>query len=154
MTVDGLTVTLSILDTAGQEDFIGLRNQQMREKDGFLFVYAINNRATFDDLDTFYDILMDITETEVGIGHMKPLVMVGNKVDCNDFEVTCDEANDVSRQYKAVNHIYTSALTGYNINKMIVSLIRSIISQKYPSNREDHIRKPSNDVNCKICSIM
>ena len=155
ITVDGVTVTLSILDTAGQEDFIGLRSQQMRDKDGFLFIYAVNNHATFEDLDCFYDILMDITETDHGIGHIQPIIMVGNKCDTNDFQVSIDESLDITRQYKAKQHIYTSALDGTNINQMIVSLVREIINHKYPTIMPSKEKNDSKSfVNCTLCTIM
>ncbi|XP_074786159.1 ras-related protein R-Ras isoform X1 [Athene noctua] len=44
-TVDGVPARLDILDTAGQEEFGATREQHLRGGDGFLLVFAINDRG-------------------------------------------------------------------------------------------------------------
>ncbi len=41
---------LDILDTAGQEEFSSMQEQWMRDGKGFMLVYNIINRATFDEV--------------------------------------------------------------------------------------------------------
>lgn len=38
-------VLLSVLDTAGQEEFGAMREQYMRSGEGFLLVFALNDRS-------------------------------------------------------------------------------------------------------------
>lgn len=38
-------VCLSVLDTAGQEEFGAMREQYMRSGEGFLLVFALNDRG-------------------------------------------------------------------------------------------------------------
>lgn len=40
---------LDILDTAGQEEFSALRDTYMKQGDGFVIVYAIDNETSFED---------------------------------------------------------------------------------------------------------
>src|SRR5262249_20077250 len=56
VTVDDIDVVLEILDTAGQDDFSMLRDQWIRECDGFVLVYNITDRDSFDELgkDAFF----------------------------------------------------------------------------------------------------
>jgi len=49
-TIDGKPCKLDIVDTAGQEEFKQMRFQYMRQSDGFILVYAINDRASFDKI--------------------------------------------------------------------------------------------------------
>ena len=39
-----------ILDTAGQEEYSAMRDQYMRTGEGFLCVFAVNNRKSFEDI--------------------------------------------------------------------------------------------------------
>jgi len=52
--VDNETSLLEILDTAGQEEFSAMRDQWIRSGDGFILAYAINNRASFNELQKHY----------------------------------------------------------------------------------------------------
>jgi GTPase KRas protein len=46
---------LDILDTAGQEEYTTMQDQWMREGKGFLLVYSITSRNSFDEIATFKD---------------------------------------------------------------------------------------------------
>ena len=48
--VDGETVLLDILDTAGQEEFSAMRDSYMRGGQGFLIVYAVNSSLSFNEV--------------------------------------------------------------------------------------------------------
>ena len=42
-----------VLDTAGQEEFSAMREQYMRKGDGFLLVYSVTDKQSFDNIDQF-----------------------------------------------------------------------------------------------------
>ena len=48
LVVDRETCLLDILDTAGQEEYSVMRTQSMREGEGFLFVFDVNNAESLD----------------------------------------------------------------------------------------------------------
>lgn len=48
--VDGETVLLDILDTAGQEEFSAMRDSYMRGGQGFLVVFAVNSALSFNEV--------------------------------------------------------------------------------------------------------
>jgi hypothetical protein len=48
--VDGETVLLDILDTAGQEEFSAMRDSYMRGGQGFLIVFAVNSSLSFNEV--------------------------------------------------------------------------------------------------------
>ena len=52
--VDGQSVSLEIVDTAGQEEYSAMRDQYMRTGQGFLCVYSITNKATFEEIANFF----------------------------------------------------------------------------------------------------
>ncbi|XP_061171633.1 ras-related and estrogen-regulated growth inhibitor-like [Saccostrea echinata] len=73
-TVDDELVNMEILDTAGQVEALQ-REGHIRWADGFIFVYAINDRQSFEEVMKMKDYLDDIKKTNV------QCVLVGNKVD-------------------------------------------------------------------------
>jgi small GTP-binding protein len=68
---------LEILDTAGQEDFSTLRAQWMQNKDGYVLVYSLTDKAS---LGTLYDMIDLLPQVCVNIP-IPPIIFVGNKAD-------------------------------------------------------------------------
>ena len=52
--IDGNYVDLDILDTAGQDEFTALREQYMKNQDGFLLCFSLASRETFDKVGEFH----------------------------------------------------------------------------------------------------
>lgn len=74
--VDHKICKLDILDTAGQEDFESLRYQWMLDKDGYLFVFSLDNRDSLKELDAFFQL-----HTQLNANKQVPIVVCGNKAD-------------------------------------------------------------------------
>ena len=51
--IDDEVALLDVLDTAGQEEYSAMREQYMRTGEGFLLVYSITSRQSFDEIMTF-----------------------------------------------------------------------------------------------------
>merc|ERR1712000_239266 len=51
--IDEELALLDILDTAGQDEYSAMRDQYMRTGQGFMLVYDITSRATFNNLAAF-----------------------------------------------------------------------------------------------------
>jgi len=47
-------VVLDILDTAGQEEYAAMRDQYIRQGMGFILVYSIDSRESFELLEEFH----------------------------------------------------------------------------------------------------
>ena len=53
--IDGETSMLSVLDTAGQEEFFAMRDSWIRNGDCFVLVYSITSRSSFEELKSIYE---------------------------------------------------------------------------------------------------
>ncbi|KAJ5140623.1 hypothetical protein N7448_004031 [Penicillium atrosanguineum] len=53
--IDGQSCMLEVLDTAGQEEYTALRDQWIRDGEGFVLVYSITSRASFSRITKFYN---------------------------------------------------------------------------------------------------
>ena len=76
--VDDEVALLDVLDTAGQEEYSAMREQYMRTGEGFLLVYSINNRQSFEEIKTFQQQILRVKDKDYF-----PIIVVGNKCDLN-----------------------------------------------------------------------
>lgn len=80
--LDGKPAVLEVLDTAGQEEYRNLRDQWIRQGDGFIIVYSITSEASFKRVKGFYDDIIHTMEAMIPPPTVcPPIVLVGNKSD-------------------------------------------------------------------------
>jgi len=117
--IDGSTCMLDILDTAGQEDMKMLRRQWVQDRDGFVLVYSMVDRRSFEEISYFINLIQTSKA-----GKQVPLVFCANKSDLKDTRcVSRQEGTDLAK----VNHaeyIEASARLGENIIETFEALIR------------------------------
>ncbi|KAJ6612871.1 ras family-domain-containing protein [Mycena sp. CBHHK59/15] len=111
---------VEVIDTAGQEEYATLRDQWVREGQGFLLVYSIASRSTFDRLEVFRQ----------SVRHAKGgdpiLMLVGNQCDkAYAREVSKEEGAALARQF-GCEFIETSAKTAQNVERVFTSLVRTL----------------------------
>ncbi|CAE6362518.1 unnamed protein product, partial [Rhizoctonia solani] len=74
--VDGSVCHIEIVDTAGQEEYSTLRDQWVREGQGFILVYSITERRSFERMETFRQALLRAKSRQPPL-----FILVGNKCD-------------------------------------------------------------------------
>lgn len=74
--IDDEVALLDVLDTAGQEEYSAMREQYMRTGEGFLLVYDITSRQSFEEITTFQQQILRVKDKDYF-----PMVVVGNKCD-------------------------------------------------------------------------
>jgi len=123
--IDDETALLDILDTAGQEEFNSMQDQWMRDGQGFLLVYNITSRPTFDEVSTLYDKILRTKDTE-----KVPIVLVGNKCDLKDErQVEYVEGAELSKNW-GCSFFETSAKIKLNNEACFFELVREIRKSK------------------------
>lgn len=148
LVVDNRMCFVEVIDTAGQEEYATLRDQWVREGQGFILVYSIASRATFERLEVF-------RQSMLRVKRQKPIFMlVGNKADKQlEREVTREEGMQLAREF-GCEFLETSAKTAQNVERLFTNLVRSLRSTKQteqggavPQPRIKEPRRPR-------CSIM
>lgn len=74
--IDDEVALLDVLDTAGQEEYSAMREQYMRTGEGFLCVYAITSRNSFEEITTFHQQILRVKDKDYF-----PVIIVANKCD-------------------------------------------------------------------------
>eukprot|EP01087_Luapelamoeba_hula_P006081 TRINITY_DN16223_c0_g1_i1.p2 TRINITY_DN16223_c0_g1~~TRINITY_DN16223_c0_g1_i1.p2 ORF type:complete len:199 (-),score=53.30 TRINITY_DN16223_c0_g1_i1:78-674(-) len=119
--IDAETCLLDILDTAGQEEFSAMRDQYMRTGQGFLMVYDITNRTSFDEISSFRSQILRVKEDDA-----VPCVLVGNKSDLAPQRVvTTAEGQDLAKSFSCT-FLEASAKARVNVEESFFALVREI----------------------------
>jgi small GTP-binding protein len=127
LAVDNENVQLDILDTAGQDDFAPMRTSYMRQGKGFIIVYAIDDRASFEEVEVFH---RDLTRTK-GTSSV-PVVICGNKCDLEDKRVVSKAEGEELAAKLAATFFETSALANINIENAFRALVKETRKQGAP----------------------
>lgn len=148
--LDGQTVVLDVLDTAGQDDFAALRDAWMREAEGFLLVYSITKRATFEEVQTLYTRIQRVKEDEETGTH---IVLVGNKCDLDDSrKVTYDEGQELANEWRC-DFYETSAKTKINHIAPFYQCARLIRDARDTEHENPDSKKTAGNC-CEGCILM
>ncbi|KAK4199707.1 ras family-domain-containing protein [Triangularia verruculosa] len=125
VSVDGRQVVLEILDTAGTDQFVAMRDLFLKSGQGFLLVFSIASRSSFDELATLREEILRIKDD-----HLIPIVMVGNKADLEDQRaVDRARAFGVSRSWNAP-YYESSARTRTNVDEVFIDLCRQLLRKE------------------------
>ncbi|RKP19638.1 GDP-mannose 4,6-dehydratase [Rozella allomycis CSF55] len=119
--IDEEVALLDVLDTAGQEEYSAMREQYMRSGEGFLCVYSITSRASFDEVTTFYKQILRVKDKDYF-----PAIILGNKCDLEDERiVSTQEGQDLANTF-GIKFMETSAKKQINVESAFFTLVKEI----------------------------
>ncbi|EFC42538.1 ras family small GTPase [Naegleria gruberi] len=128
-------VILDILDTAGQEEFCTLRDQYIRQGEGFVIVYSVTNRNSFDEVYSFLEQIAQAKEFDNAdeyrnLASETAVVLVGNKADLkNERVVSADEGREVAKKFGNITFFETSAKTRTNVEESFMDCAVQIMNK-------------------------
>jgi GTPase KRas protein len=124
LNVEGKPCRLDILDTAGQEEFKSMRSQYMRQGQGFILVYSITDKVSFEKCKEFYE---EVQRAKGGKDNVV-IVLVGNKSDLkDDRQVPHEEGQKCAKdEFQTPLFFETSAKENTNIEQVFETLITRI----------------------------
>merc|ERR1711944_265663 len=94
--IDDKVARLDILDTAGQEEFSAMREQYMRSGEGFLLVFSLTERQSFEEVYKFHKQVLRVKDRDEF-----PMLIVGNKADMDrQRQVSTAACEDMATQLK------------------------------------------------------
>ena len=97
VTVRGHDYDLHLVDTAGQDEYSIMPPNYSVDIHGYVLVYSIDSRKSFDICQTLHEKLVDLIGASV-----IPVVLVGNKSDLHlDRQVTREDGQKLAQTMKA-----------------------------------------------------
>ena len=140
---------LEVLDTAGQEEYTALRDQWIRDGEGFVLVYSITSRASFNRIRKFYNQIQRVKESPntssptatagylnspTSSGPMSgqaPVMLVGNKSDrVTDREVSTQEGSALAKDM-GCDFVEASAKSCIHVEKAFYEVVRALRRQRH-----------------------
>jgi len=119
--VDDEVAYLDILDTAGQEEYFAMREHYMSSGEGFLIVYSITSRGSFEEIFDFQRQILRVKDAE-----RVPMVLIANKSDLEyERQVGMNEGREVARQF-GCPFFEASAKLRMNVDEAFIALVREI----------------------------
>ncbi|KAI9795652.1 MAG: Ras GTPase [Piccolia ochrophora] len=119
--IDEEVALLDVLDTAGQEEYSAMREQYMRTGEGFLLVYSITSRQSFEEIMTFQQQILRVKDKDYF-----PIIVVGNKCDLeSERQVAKQEGESLARSF-GCKFIETSAKSRINVDNSFYDIVREI----------------------------
>jgi len=150
--IDDETCMLDILDTAGQEEYSAMRDQYIRSGQGFIIVYSITSKPSFENLTAFHDQILRVKDED-----SFPVVILGNKCDLEkDREVSTMEGKSFADSIGAPFY-ETSAKNRINVEEGFYQLVRQVRKwNEMAAEEEDPNKKKSNKKKFRLaaCSIL
>ena len=152
--IDGQSCMLEVLDTAGQEEYTALRDQWIRDGEGFVLVYSITSRSSFTRIRKFHSQIQRVKESSsagsptssylsspmspvLPGGGQAPVMLVGNKSDrVTEREVSTQEGSALAKEM-GCDFVEASAKNCINVEKAFYEVVRSLRRQ-----RQDPMQPP------------
>jgi small GTP-binding protein len=124
-TIEGYQCQIEILDTAGQDDYQSMLDTWISFGEGFVLVYSIDQKESFDVLKDRYErIKRNKDEDKV------PVIIVGNKCDLEDKrKVMKEEVQNYAKNEK-IQFMEASALKNINVKEVFTAVATEVVKKK------------------------
>ncbi|PWI75360.1 hypothetical protein PCL_06018 [Purpureocillium lilacinum] len=146
--IDGQPCMLEVLDTAGQEEYTALRDQWIRDGEGFVLVYSISSRSSFTRIKRFHHQIQRVKESCASSPSYPgspisaaspqlpvPIMLVGNKSDrVTEREVSTQEGHALAREL-GCEFVEASAKNCINVEKAFYDVVRILRRQRQQASR-------------------
>ena len=120
--LNGKTINLQIWDTAGQERYKVLAKNYFKNSDGFIIVYDITDKKSFNNVVNW------ITQIKDSASENVKCVLLGNKCDLEELrQVDINQGKDLANNYN-FKFYETSAQKGNNIQKVFTDLVKGFLN--------------------------
>lgn len=137
----GQDYEIEVLDTAGQDEFSILSSKHLVGVHGYVFVYSVTSRASFEMIPIIRDKILNSFGAEY-----IPAVFVGNKSDLHmQRQVSEQEGKQMAIDLKGA-FIETSARHNENVLKSFELVLGEIEKSQNAAHRQES----SNSSNCTI----
>ncbi|KAM9999676.1 hypothetical protein ACTFIZ_008127 [Dictyostelium cf. discoideum] len=132
--IDNQVYMLDILDTAGQDELTStkdqwirscaIRNHWIKSCEGFILVYSISSRSSFDKIQSFLDQIKLLKSEKV------PIILIANKSDLDEErQVTYQEGENFANRF-SMSFMEVSAKNKLNIDELFNQIAQHCVERR------------------------
>lgn len=125
---NGKTVTLQIWDFAGQKQFRFMIDVFLRGVKGVMYVYDVTDIETLAYLNEFVELTRNYLSKH--FYEKVPEILIGNKLDLQEPEVTVEDIHDFMKTYGITKHFLASGLYSMNVSEPFEYIVDRIINKE------------------------
>ena len=126
--IDDTQCLLEILDTAGQDDYQTMLDTWINSADGFILVYSIDNKESFDTTKVRYERIMKLKSDQ-----KTAIVIAGNKCDLEENRKVSREEAENFCNTNNISFLETSALKTINVKETFLCVARGLLQIQFPN---------------------
>ena len=150
--IEDKKVKLQIWDTAGQERFRNVAKNYFQNTQGFVLVYNITDRQSFEKLSFWLE------QIKLNASEKIKIVLVGNNCDlANERKVSIEEAEEFAKKNN-MKFFEASPKEGTNVNELFYYLANEIYQEGKPFDKKEEktlkLSKDTKKKKKKICLIL
>lgn len=125
-----------------------MRDQYIRTGQGFLIVYSVASKSSFEAVTNFRDQILRVKDED-----QYPMVILGNKCDLSDEEreVQTNEGRELAKQLGNCPFLETSAKARINVEEAFYEVVREV--RKWDNNGDSLEGQPKRPKK-RRCSIL
>jgi GTPase KRas protein len=147
--IDDEVALLDVLDTAGQEEYSAMREQYMRTGEGFILVYSITSRPSFDAVQTLQQQLLSIKKKSY-----VPMILVGTKCHKEHKRAVSKEEGEALTKSFGCPFLEVSIKERVNVEEAFFQIVREIRKSEIAKTTKDSMEEEKTTWNSRKCILM
>ncbi len=120
LNINDKKIKVEIWDTAGQERFRNIAKNYFHSSDGFLLLYDITCRDSFEKISFWHE------QIKINSPQNTKWMLIGNKCDLEEKREVTKEQGENKARFLEVAFMETSALSGENLDKAFEMMMNEI----------------------------
>ena len=144
LNINGKKINVEIWDTAGQERFRNIAKTYFQSSDGFLLVYDITSKDSFNKLNDWYD------QIKLNAPENSKCIIAGNKSDLEEKRQVKKEEGEKFASDNNLKFYETSAKDDKNINIVFELLSNEIVNDEKTIKRNKRSSQVLKKKNAKV----
>lgn len=134
---------VKIWDTAGQERYRSLTKNFFCKSDGVVIVFDLTDKKSFEKIQLWIHSVKEYSNLS------DCMILLGNKVDIGEREVSTEQANLLAERYN-IQYFETSAKENTNVDEAFFTLISKISKRIESINKNFELNSLGTTYSCCI----
>jgi small GTP-binding protein len=143
ISIDGVSYTIEVFDTAGQEQFATLTPQYVRGAQGALIVFSMTEPESLRDVPKWKELVENASSSPV------PIVIAANKADLPS-QVSDD---DISQIIGDLTYFQTSAENGSYVDDAFAALVDAAVTNRRRSSAALEVQEIPEEPAARVVDI-